>query len=87
MTQTQNEIAKKENILAAESRKKIYVVIKKCLEDQKRPDEIIDELKVSIALNNGLEEDAINIIWKCVMSAIGWDKKENLVQARIFCLA
>ena len=87
MTQTQNEIAKKEKILAAESRKKVYVVIKECLEDQKRPDEIINELKGSIALNNVLEEDAVNIIWKCVMSAIEWDKKENLVQARIFCLA
>ena len=87
MTQTQNEIAKKEKILAAESRKKVYVVIKEWLEDQKRPDEIINELKGSIALNKVLEEDAINIIWKCVMSAIEWDKKENLVQARIFCLA
>mgnify|MGYP001177842831 FL=1 len=87
MTQTQNEIAKKEKILAAESRKKVYVVIKKCLQDQKRPDEIVNELKGSIALNNVLEEDAINIIWECVISAIEWDKKENLVQARIFCVS
>ena len=87
MTQTPNEIAKKEKILAAESRKKVYVVIQECLEDQKRPDEIINELKDSIELNNVLEEDIINIIWTCVMSAIKWDKKENLVQARIFCLA
>ena len=87
MTQTQNETAKKEKILAAESRKKVCVVIKKCLKDRKRPDEIINELKDSMALNNVLEEDVINIIWECVMSAIEWDKKENLVQARIFCLA
>ena len=92
MTQTQNEIAKKEKVLAAESRKKVSVVIKECLKDRKRPDEIINELKDSMALNNVLEEDVleedvINIIWECVMSAIEWDKKENLVQARILCLA
>ena len=83
----ENEIAKKEKLLASQSRKKVCVVIKESLKDQKRPDGIINELKDSIVLNNVLEEDVINIIWKCVMSAIEWDKKDNLVQARILCLA
>ena len=87
MAQTQNETPEKEKRHVSESRRKVYVVIKECIEDRKRPDEIINELKDSIVLNNVLGEDAINIIWKCVMSATEWDKKENLVQARILCLA
>merc|ERR1711992_74523 len=70
----------RKNYAAAESRNGVLVMIKECIEDEKTPKEIIIELKDSVAKNNISEQDALIMIWNCVMSAIEWNKKEDLLQ-------
>merc|ERR1712088_962873 len=70
----------RKNYAAAESRNGVYVMIKECIEEEKTPKEIIIELKDSVAKNNISEQDALIMIWNCVMSAIEWNKKEDLIQ-------
>jgi len=65
---------------AAESRNTVLIMIKESIEDEKTPKEIIIELKDSVAKNNITEQDALIMIWNCVMSAIEWNKKEDLLQ-------
>merc|ERR1712156_453102 len=70
----------RKNYAATESRNGVLVMIKECIEDEKTPKEIIIELKDSVAKNNISEQDALIMIWNCVMSAIEWNKKEDLLQ-------
>merc|ERR1711992_310664 len=70
----------RKNYAAAESRNGVIALIKDCIEEEKTPKEIIIELKDSVAKNNISEQDALITIWNCVMSAIEWNKKEDLLQ-------
>merc|ERR1711953_755796 len=70
----------RKNYAAAESRNGVLVMIKECIEDKRTPKEIIIELKDSVSKNNISEQDALVMIWNCVMSAIEWNKKEDLLQ-------
>jgi len=70
----------RKNYAAAESRNGVLVMIKECIDDEKTPKEIIIELKDSVNKNNISEQDALIMIWNCVMSAIEWNKKEDLLQ-------
>jgi len=70
----------RKNYAAAESRNGVLAMIKECIEEEKTPKEIIIELKDSVAKNNISEQDALIMIWNCVMSAIEWNKKEDLLQ-------
>jgi len=65
---------------AAESRNAVLRMIRESMEDEKTPKEIIIELKDSVAKNSISEQDALIMIWNCVMSAIEWNKKEDLLQ-------
>jgi len=70
----------RKNYAAAESRNGVLLMIKECIEEDKTPKEIVIELKDSVAKNNISEQDALIMIWNCVMSAIEWNKKEDLLQ-------
>jgi len=70
----------RKNYAAAESRTGVIIMIKELIEEEKTPKEIIIEVKDSCAKNNISEQDALIMIWNCVMSAIEWNKKEDLLQ-------
>merc|ERR550539_45364 len=70
----------RKNYAAAESRNGVLLMIKDSIDEKRTPKEIVIELKDSVAKNNISEQDALIMIWNCVMSAIEWNKKEDLLQ-------
>merc|ERR1712214_58009 len=65
---------------ADQNRSVVYKLIKEAIEDEKTPKEIIIEIRDINDKNNITEQDTIVMIWNCVMSAIEWNKKEDLLQ-------
>merc|ERR1712111_28284 len=67
---------------ADQNRNVVYKLIKEAIEDEKTPKEIIIEIRDINDKNNITEQDTLIMIWTCVMSAIEWNKKEDLLQDR-----
>jgi len=65
---------------AAENKNAVFKMVKEAIDEEKTPKEITIELKDSAAKNSVSERDALIMIWNCVMSAIEWNKKEDLLQ-------
>jgi len=65
---------------ATENKNTVLRMVREAIEEEKTPKEIIIELKDSVSKNNISEQDALVMIWNCVMSAIEWNKKEDLLQ-------
>lgn len=65
---------------AEQNRNVVYKLIKEAIEDEKSPKEIIIEIKDINDKSNISEQDCVVMIWNCVMSAIEWNKKEDLLQ-------
>jgi len=65
---------------ADQNRNVVYKLIKEAIEDEKTPKEIIIEIRDINDKNNITEQDTLIMIWTCVMSAIEWNKKEDLLQ-------
>ena len=59
--------------MAAESKNKFYVKTKECIEAEKAPKDIIIELKNSMTKNDISIEDALLMIWNCIIHAIEWN--------------
>ena len=55
-------------------------MLKEAIEEEKTPKEIVLEMKEAMAKFNIPENDAIVMIWNCTMSAVEWNKKEDLLQ-------
>ena len=66
------------NYITAESKSKVFATIKECIEAEKSPKDIIVELKYSIAQNSILQEEALVMIWNCVISAIEWNTASKI---------
>jgi len=65
---------------AAGTRSGVNKMLKEAIEEEKTSKEIVAELKDAIAKYNITESDMIVMIWNCTMSAVEWNKKEDLVQ-------
>ena len=59
--------------MAAESKNKIYVKIKEYIVAEKAPKDIIIELKNAMTKNDISQEDALLMIWNCIIHAIEWN--------------
>lgn len=65
---------------AAGTRSGVMIMLKEAIQEEKTPKEIILEMKENMAKYNIPENDAIVMIWNCTMSAVEWNKKEDLLQ-------
>merc|ERR1712045_804738 len=65
---------------AAEYKNLVLKMIKDSIDEKRTPKEIVIELKDEVQKHDVSEQDTIVMIWNCVMSAIGWNKKEDLLQ-------
>merc|ERR1719188_1224487 len=55
-------------------------MIKDSIDEKRTPKEIVIDLKDEVQKHDISEQDTIVMIWNCVMSAIEWNKKEDLLQ-------
>jgi len=65
---------------AAEYKNMVFTLIKESLDEKRTPKEIVIELKDEVQKHGISEQDTLIMIWNCVMSAIEWNKKEDLLQ-------
>lgn len=65
---------------AQSHRNVIQRMVREAIADEKPAKEIIVELKEATSKHAIQEQDAIVMIWNCVMSAVEWNKKEDLLQ-------
>jgi len=64
----------------AEHKSGILKMIKESVNEKRSPKEIIIELKDECVKHDIAEQDTVVMIWNCVMSAVEWNKKEDLLQ-------
>jgi len=64
----------------AGAKKDIQRGLRVSINDEKPTKEIIMDLKEAVKKNGLLEQEAVAMIWSAVMSAVEWNKKEDLLQ-------
>jgi len=64
----------------AGAKKDIQRSLRISISDEKPTKEIVMELKEAVKKNGLLEQEAVAMIWSAVMSAVEWNKKEDLLQ-------
>lgn len=70
----------RKNHAAAEYKNGVLKMIKESVSEKKTPKEIIIELKDECSKHDIPESETLIMIWNCVMSAVEWNKKEDLLQ-------
>jgi len=65
---------------ASEYKNLVLKMIKDSIDEKRTPKEIVIDLKDEVQKHDISEQDTIVMIWNCVMSAIEWNKKEDLLQ-------
>jgi len=65
---------------AAGNRSGVNKMLMEAFEEEKSAKEITIEMKDAMSKFNIQEQDAIVMIWNCTMSAVEWNKKEDLLQ-------
>merc|ERR1712142_1119671 len=64
----------------AGAKKDIQRALRSSISDEKPTKEIILELKEAVKKNGLLEQEAVAMIWISLMTAVEWNKKEDLLQ-------
>jgi len=65
---------------AQNTKNSLHRMVREAIEDEKPVKEIILEIKDSMTRTSIQEQDAIVMIWTCIMSSVEWNKKEDLLQ-------
>jgi len=65
---------------AQNTKNSLHRMVREAIEEEKPVKEIILEIKESMTRTSIQEQDAIVLIWTCVMTSVEWNKKEDLLQ-------
>lgn len=73
-------VAFRKQVAAANMRSEFISTLKESIDEEKPTKDIIAEMK-DLATRTGInEQDAVTLVWQCVMAANEWNKKEDLLQ-------
>ncbi|XP_059091245.1 protein krasavietz-like isoform X2 [Tigriopus californicus] len=70
----------RKNQAAQGERNELHRAVRDAIAEDRPVKEIIAEVKEGMSKNTVQEYDAVVMIWSCVMSAVEWNKKEDLLQ-------